>query len=351
MKNINIVVVGKSGSGKSTLINAVLGKETAEAGVGAPVTRTTQSFGGEEIPLTLYDTVGIELDEDKSRQSRNDVEELVRNSSLEGDTDSHIHIMWYCVNSMGKRFEPPEADLISRFEKEHDVPVFIVLTQCVSQKSADELSQTIKDMVSDANVLKVLSEDFETDTAVVSSFGIDELLKSSIENLQGHMARAAKRGLENKAAEARKYVKGFSAGAFVTGFTPIPFSDAPLLVAEQIGMITAISVIFDLPFSKSVIAQIASSIGAPVAASFVGRTIVSNALKFIPGIGTLAGGAISAVTATAITAAVGELYIRVLMSICRDLSSEELLDSDTVLERVRDFIDNNSKKKRGKKTW
>ena len=40
--------------------------------------------------------------------------------------------------------------------------------------------------------------------------------------------------------------------------------------------------------------------------------MVSNLLKFIPGVGSVAGGAISAATAAALTTALGELYIAVL---------------------------------------
>lgn len=44
----------------------------------------------------------------------------------------------------------------------------------------------------------------------------------------------------------------------------------------------------------------------------LGLPVVSNLLKFIPGAGTVAGGAISAGTAGVITAALGQAYIGIM---------------------------------------
>lgn len=54
--------------------------------------------------------------------------------------------------------------------------------------------------------------------------------------------------------------------------------------------------------------MVSSSIGAG-GATLLGKTVVTNILKFIPGAGTVVGGAISAGTAGVITAALGEAYI------------------------------------------
>ena len=54
-----------------------------------------------------------------------------------------------------------------------------------------------------------------------------------------------------------------------------------------------------------------STLGAG-GATLLGKTVVSNIVKFIPGVGTLAGGAISAATVGVITAALGEAYIGIM---------------------------------------
>ena len=70
--------------------------------------------------------------------------------------------------------------------------------------------------------------------------------------------------------------------------------------------------------------MIASSIGAG-GATILGKTVVTNIIKFIPGAGTVVGGAISAGTAGVITAALGEAYIGIMELVFKgDMSIDDL---------------------------
>ncbi|MCV5870844.1 GTP-binding protein, partial [Escherichia coli] len=68
--------------------------------------------------------------------------------------------------------------------------------------------------------------------------------------------------------------------------------------------------------------------------SFAGRAIVSNILKCFPGVGTIAGGAISATTAAALTVALGEAYIAVLVAIFTENPDAEP-DAHEIAERLK----------------
>ena len=71
-------------------------------------------------------------------------------------------------------------------------------------------------------------------------------------------------------------------------------------------------------------ALLSSSIGAG-GATILGKTVVTNLIKFIPGAGTVAGGAISAGTAGVITAALGEAYIGIMELVFKgDMSIDDL---------------------------
>ena len=64
MPTVNIMTVGKTGVGKSTLINSVFREKLAETGVGSPVTRHLRRYNKETIPISIYDTKGLELKEE-----------------------------------------------------------------------------------------------------------------------------------------------------------------------------------------------------------------------------------------------------------------------------------------------
>ena len=77
-------------------------------------------------------------------------------------------------------------------------------------------------------------------------------------------------------------------------------------------MIASITVIFGFDVNKSILTAFLSSTLGAGGATLLGKTVVANIVKLIPGIGSLAGGAISAGTAGIITAALGEAYIGIM---------------------------------------
>jgi len=111
---------------------------------------------------------------------------------------------------------------------------------------------------------------------------------------------------------AFKYVTAYVAGSAIVGATPVPFADAPILMAMQTAMIANITVIFGMPFDKGFISAMLSAISGAGGVTAVGRSIVANLIKMIPGAGTIVGGAISGATAATLTLALGLAYIELL---------------------------------------
>ena len=86
--------------------------------------------------------------------------------------------------------------------------------------------------------------------------------------------------------------------------SPIPFSDAALLIPIQIAMIARITAVWGLDIA---VGSLASVIGAAIlsaGATLVGREVVGKLLKFVPVVGTLLGDALTASVAIALTTAV-----------------------------------------------
>ena len=114
------------------------------------------------------------------------------------------------------------------------------------------------------------------------------------------------------------------AATTATGAIPIPFADAPLLIGEQVAMMVAINAIFKIEVEKAALKSLVTAALGVGGATLLGKTIATNLIKLIPGAGTIAGGAVSAGTAGAITLALGKAYIQV----CKAIKMGELNQSD-----------------------
>ena len=69
MNHANLVIAGKTGVGKSTLINAAFREDIAQTGMGRPVTDEMRVYEKKDFPLRIYDTMGLELDEERREKS------------------------------------------------------------------------------------------------------------------------------------------------------------------------------------------------------------------------------------------------------------------------------------------
>jgi uncharacterized protein (DUF697 family) len=106
--------------------------------------------------------------------------------------------------------------------------------------------------------------------------------------------------------QAEFIVRTHAVSALAAGFIPIPLVDAASINAIQIDMIKnlckAYDVSYDLRSTKALMATLGTT-----ALSRLGTKL---AIKMIPGIGTLVGGAAVAITSAAGTYALGQVYIR-----------------------------------------
>ena len=90
------------------------------------------------------------------------------------------------------------------------------------------------------------------------------------------------------------------------GFVPVPFADAPILVANQMGLIARKLYIYDLGGLENMLKGETVSVIIGQLMSNLGKTLAVNILAFIPGIGPLIKGLISGGVATLLTSALGE---------------------------------------------
>ena len=357
LKTLNVMILGKTGVGKSTLINNMFNEKLAETGQGKPVTQSVRKLTKPGFPLAIYDTPGLELG------GKNGVDSLIEEVTGEinrgirsGDINEAIHCIWYCISAPSSRFEPTERDILEKFLGEtskYDVPVIFVLTQSFSKSNARNLKAEIeKENLPVVNIVPVLAEDYPIgDEYIAKAYGLDRLAEVTYnavpEALQKTFVAVQKANLELKSKKAHAVVATAAVAAAATGAVPIPFSDAALLIPDQITMLAGITAIFGLPIEKGMIAAIVSSTLGTAGTTILGKTVVANLLKFIPGVGSVAGGAISGSTAAALTAALGEAYISIMLMVCKGEFGLDDLATDAGKQKINQiFIE---KLKLGKK--
>lgn len=83
--------------------------------------------------------------------------------------------------------------------------------------------------------------------------------------------------------------------------SPIPFSDSALLIPIQTTMIAAIYKVYDEEITDGIIAGALKA----TATSAIGKGVVGNLFKLIPGIGSIVGGVVNAGVAVSLTEAIG----------------------------------------------
>ncbi|MBP1042659.1 50S ribosome-binding GTPase [Vagococcus sp. BWB3-3] len=329
LKSVNFIIAGKSGVGKSTLINQTFREELAETGIGKPVTKQIELIEKIGVPVRLYDTVGLELDKKMQKKSLKDIKELVKASRKKEDGNEAIHCMWYCVAGNGDRFEDTERDFIEDVAK-LGIPVILVLTKSYSKSSALKFKQVIQEMTLTVKDIVILCAE---GTAEQEAYGLDDLIVATSnvlpDSIQTSFMNAQKVSRDLKDKQARRVIDGVVLTTFGQGFIPIPFSDAPILIASQTGMLAKITSVYGIKIEKKGIETIAGGIIGITGTTVGGKSIVSSIFKLFPGLGTIAGGMVSGSTAAILTKLLGEAYIQLInLIIDEKIKLSELNESE-----------------------
>lgn len=308
----NLAVFGKTGSGKSTLVNAIFGSQVAATGTGAPVTAGVNYHEHPEGILGVYDSQGFEVGQAGDSVLAG-LAHIVAESRRQ-PIERQIHAAWYLVRWSDRRFEAHQAAFVRRLAEL--VPVVFVLSQVPTSADGrvhgDALAlagfiESIGLPLSPRNhvyLTNALADPF-LGSAV---FGLRELLDATFETAP----EAARRALaaaqlidrERKRQAARNAINTAAASAMATGVTPIPFSDAAILVPIQITMIARITAAYGLVLPSARLGSMVASLMLSTGATTAGRWVVGSLLRAIPG-GQIPAMVISGTVAASLTKAMG----------------------------------------------
>ena len=184
----NIMIAGITGTGKSTLLNAIFGADLAATGKGRPVTAHIDEYQSLDVPIHIWDTVGLELDSEKTKDSINSIRQTIADKADSPDQFDRVHAIWYCINSGSSRFQGAELEFIKNLHS-IGVPFIIVLTQCIGDpEEIDQFEAQIRDLnismgMNDIDIVQVCAMPFKLRGFTVDAFGLDTLVDKTLEKL------------------------------------------------------------------------------------------------------------------------------------------------------------------------
>ncbi|WRA03749.1 50S ribosome-binding GTPase [Helicobacter pylori] len=330
---MNILLMGYTGSGKSSLINALFGKEIAKTGVGESITQHLEKYVDEQKGLILWDTKGIE-DKDY-HDTMQSIKKEMEDSFKTLDEKEAIDVAYLCVKETSSRVQERERELLS-FAKNWNIPTIFVFTNTQAE-AGDAFVQESKAIIDEEWGFKGFVRAYVRVNSVAFSFrglkvpieGLEELvaetekcLSDAKENKKKHFLSIQKANIQKRKQamieECKTIIHVASGTAGSVGLIPIPFSDALAIAPIQAGMIYKMNDAFGMDLDKSVGTSLVAGLLGVTAVVQVGRTLVNGFLKFIPVVGSVAGGT----TAVIITEGIGFAYLKVLEKCFNDETGE-----------------------------
>lgn len=331
-KKPNILVCGGTGAGKSTLIQGTISDAAIRAkvkvGAGKPVTQTMERYVGDVV--VIYDSPGYE----SGSESQSRYQELVMNSIFDSreSAENRIHMVWYCISQGNHRIFDIDESTIKKIQSER-IPVAVVLTQAdkVTQEESDILIREIKNACG-------IDAIFETSSKPETGLSLTPLLDWTAENIEPALRTAfisgSTIGIEKKKEEGNSVVLQHILSAATIAATPIPLSDAPLLLSNQATLVARLASLWDLPS----ISTLAKGVLASTAVSTAGKTLAGSLLK-LTGVGAIIGGAINAAVASSLTAGIGYGLNEMLAMMARDELAGKKADLDYYLGKLPGLIE------------
>ena len=306
----NILVCGYTGSGKSSLVNAILGDDVvppSAIGEGKPKTMGYDEYASDLV--RVFDSKGMENGDTEEEFVRT-TQAFVRARQNHASLDEHIHIVWYVIQGSGARVTDCDKRLIKTVFNPKDVIVVITKADITRGKQREALLAEVTGAGIPAERV-VFTSDKEGGCE-----GCADLMKLTYSMLPGayrdaFMAQqeidkeAKLAAIEEKDAKALAIIGVGTTGATAAAASPIPFSDAAIIVPVQVTMIASLAALYGVG-GDQIKAQ-----AIPFVAKMAGTFIAGNALKFIPFLGSLAGGILNGTVAATITGAMG-LYVKYL---------------------------------------
>lgn len=277
----NIMVAGITGTGKSTLINAVFGSEMAATGSGKPVTEHIDEYANGDIPIHIWDTVGLELDSEKTKESIKAIKRTIASKAESNDQYDRVHAIWYCINSGSNRYQGAELDFIKELYS-IGVPFIIVLTQCSGDENQvnafeNEIKKINASMgMDDIEIVQVLAlpVKYRGMPTPIPAFGLDDLVNVTLKLLPSFIKSgfiAAQRVSQSeKRSECEEIICSYVRAAQNGFWDKVPLINVFVTDKKIMNMFRRLGEMYNTVLSQDSIEEIMKSSGVDFKNSFFG---------------------------------------------------------------------------------
>lgn len=299
LKKPTVLLCGQTGAGKSQSACYIFKENIAEVGHSSePCTEGINYYPGTNV--NIYDSEGYEIGSERQSHYR----DLIFKDFLQSDkvkNSDGIQAVWYYISGQAARFTNLDEVLIKEFQSlGYHVAILITKIDEMSDEQLDQLTAAIQKAqlgcpIFNLSIHPQIADTCDWEKLVSWTYDIlPEVFKE-------HYIFALKKGLEEKSKAATKAIWLATGAAATVGATPIPLSDAPILVGIQSVLIYKILRYYGVNISSSTISGLLSSLSV----SQLGKMAAGSLLKLIPAAGQVVGGAINAAVAAAFTYALG----------------------------------------------
>lgn len=282
-----LLVIGRPKTGKKKLILEMFGEP-----------KNSPEKGEENYSIYRYDNIEvINYDIEEHHNYHEDLEEVLQ----------MINLIWYCSTApmlIKKEWDFMVIDYLQSF-----LPTALIITtlrSTIFPASIKKLKAQIDKyydgpifpacIMSRCTKKSMYTEDWEG----LLSWSISEI-EDSMQDYMAVTTVSTDVLVDKREYINNKIVTSYASGAAAIGAVPIPFSDAVLLIPEQVAMTMHILKLYGLESSSRVITKVVRS----TVLSQLGRMIAGSLTKLIPGFGSVTGAVINSTVAASLTWALG----------------------------------------------
>jgi GTPase SAR1 family protein len=173
---VNVLIAGRTGVGKSTLVNALFQGSLATTGQGRPVTPHAREIFKEDVPLSVFDTRGLEMAD--FPEALRALQSFVAERQADRDGNKHVHVAWVCIAEDLRRVEEAETRLAEALSRH--MPVVAVVTKARSDQGFRAVVQEL--LPAARNVVRVRAiAEFLDDGHEIAPMGLRDLVGLTME--------------------------------------------------------------------------------------------------------------------------------------------------------------------------